>query len=295
MWVCTSWGVLMPGLRPDGTIPEGDDKVLQVRARRKKDLVMLKDKFMGEELGEIFSMPHTDYEWRAYCTLEAWGKALAQIGMDIDYVKFKETAEKKYNDHELHSLYLSMWSTIFSHLSLQSHQDDYWSWSGAGIHGTVGKYGTTYGGTGSFSTGRKGKKVKGKNRSAGNRSYYTPDAKGYYTPDQDPATFLRRNPWWSDNEDPYINDDDDLGLGGYTEFLEKTLSGDDSADSFASLFEAFEDLDPAEKPVFKSDNSNEIDHVYCDHGISKSAKKRCRARWRRYARTRVQRQFGSVR
>lgn len=126
MWVFAPFGILMPALRPPHTVAPNDDRVLQVRARRRKDLQILKDKYMPE-LGEIFQLPNTDYEWRAYCTLEQWGAALAKIGMDIDYVKFKEQSEKKYGDRQLYSLYNRLWSVIFGALSSKKHQDDYWS------------------------------------------------------------------------------------------------------------------------------------------------------------------------
>jgi hypothetical protein len=287
MWVMTSFGVLMPGLRPEGKIPEGDNRTLQVRARRKKDLEILKSKYMGDELGDPIALPYTDYEWRAYCTPEAWGRALAKIGSSIDYVKFKETAESKFHDKELHDLYLSIWSTIFHHLSEPEHQTSYWSsgtgTGGYGLTGAVGKYGSTYGGTGNFSGGRvNSKKKKAKNRQAG---------QSRYTHDQEPTSFLGKQPWWADvdEEDPYRNERDHLGMDGYGEFIERAeamnaLRVPGEQDNFESLLSQFEDLD-VEKPVFKS--ANEIDHTYCDHGISKSAKKRCRSRWRRYARSRV--------
>lgn len=289
MWVCTSFGVLMPGLRPAHTVPEGDNRTLQVRARRKKDLEILREKYMGDDLTESIALPHTDYEWRAYCTPQAWGRALAKIGEDIDYVKFKETAETKYKDKDLHDLYLSMWATIFSHLSTTTHQADYWS---GGLSGSKGKYGTTYGGTGNFSYGGK----KGKHRKAGTRGYskgsgYAATGTGYpaYDPDLDPGTYLGQRPWWADAEDdghhyPY-QDEDDLGL--YGDLVERgviveTLRTEEVPDTFNSLLAALEMMDPYHRPKLLP--SGDIDHVYCDHGISKSAKKRCRARWRREAR-----------
>lgn len=308
MWVCTSFGILMPGLRPPHTVEPGDTKVLQVRARRKKDLEILRDKYMGDTLGEIFSLPHTDYEWRAYSTLEDWGKALAQIAMDIDYVKFKETAETKFHDKDLHDAYMSMWGTIFSKLgSWKRFKSD----SGWSLSGQVGKYGSTYGGTGNFYTGgttsKKKNKKKGKHRQAGT-SRWQDSIPTAYDPAQDPYAYLGQRPWWADDdpdydrrnqtptgtgwaecENPYRNDDDDLGLGGYDQYIARleTIDSGRGSDSFSALLDQFDDLDPNEKPVFKSEN--EIDHTFCDHGISKSAKKRCRARWRRYAKARVTR------
>jgi hypothetical protein len=298
----TSFGIFMPGLRPAHTIKEGDDKVLQVRARRKVDLDRLRDKYMKDDLGESISLPYTDYEWRAYCTLEAWGRALALIAEDIDYVKFKETAEKVWDDHELHGAYLKVWSTLFSHFSSWEHQDDYW---GQGLTGSVGKYGSTYPGTGTFSTtvgGGSYRKSKGKKGQKKEEGKYSSTGGG-------------RQPWWADAENTgtsshwwddyeyYDAPDDEAGAQAridaerdFEEELNSLKRGSGRQDSdinFENLYEMLEDLDPALKPVITADG--QIDHLYCDHGISKSAKKRCRARWRRYAKQRVKREFGAVR
>jgi len=120
-------GMYMPALRPPHTVPEGDDRLLQIRSRRKIDLERLRDELLPE-LGPTIRLPHTDYEYRAYCTHEQWARALAQAAFDIDYVKFKEQAEHKYGDVQLHNTYTSMWYTVFSTLSTKRHQNDYWSW-----------------------------------------------------------------------------------------------------------------------------------------------------------------------
>lgn len=303
MWVMTSFGIFMPGLRPEHTVPEGDNRVLQVRARRKIDLERLRDIYMGDDLGDSISLAHTDYEWRAYCTLEAWGRALAKIAMDIDYVKFKETAEKKFDDHDLHGAYLKIWSSLFSHFSTPAHQDDYW---GSSVYGSVGKYGTVYGGTGNFTYSdyeAEGKGKKGKKKGAGSRYASTGGGRQPWWADADSAP--QTTHWW-DDEDAYRNDIDDLGLGRKAEadaerdFREELAAlkrgngrGSGGSVNFDNLYEMLIDMDPALKPVI--DASGQIDHLYCDHGISKSAKKRCRARWRRYAVDRKVREFGDPR
>lgn len=132
MWVMTSFGILMPGLRPPHTVPAGDNRLLQVRARRRRDLEILRDEYMGDALGEVVRLPHTDYEYRAYCTHEAWAAALAAIAMDVDYVKFKPTTESRYHDPELHGVYNRVWSLLFTALSTPRHQREYWTGAGRG-------------------------------------------------------------------------------------------------------------------------------------------------------------------
>lgn len=126
MWVCAPCGMYMPALRPPHTVPCDDDRLLQIRSRRIIDLRRLKAEYLPE-LGDIIELKYTDYEYRAYCTHEQWAAALAKMAMDIDYVKFKEQSEKKYNDTELHNTYVRMWGTVFSALSSKKHQSTYWS------------------------------------------------------------------------------------------------------------------------------------------------------------------------
>jgi hypothetical protein len=111
MWVMTSFGIFMPGLRPAHTIPAGDDRLLQIRARRIHDLAVLRAEYLPG-LGDIIQIEHTDYQYRAYCTHAQWADALAKLAMDIDYVKFKDTTEKKYHDKALHNLYNILWGKI---------------------------------------------------------------------------------------------------------------------------------------------------------------------------------------
>lgn len=123
MWIMTSWGILMPSVRPAETIPEGDDKVIQIRARRYVELYRLKKMYMPK-LGEIIFMPNTDYEYRVYCTHAELGEALVKISADIDYTKFKPTTED-YNDKELHSAYNAIWGILYDRFSTNRYLDKY--------------------------------------------------------------------------------------------------------------------------------------------------------------------------
>ncbi len=125
MWIMTSFGILMPSVRPAGTIPPGDERHIQVRARRRKDLEILKAEYMGDKLGEIQALVGTDYEYRAYCTRVDWAETMAKMSLDIDYTKFKPTTDR-YKDHSLHALYLSMWGMILNRLSTKEYQTAYW-------------------------------------------------------------------------------------------------------------------------------------------------------------------------
>lgn len=200
MWICTPFALLMPSLRPANTVPAGDNRLIQVRARRRIDLTRFRDLYMPE-LGEIIEIPHTDYEVRAYCTHEQLAAAVAKVVMDIDFVKFKPTTER-FKDHQLHNAYNAMWGAAFRILSTKKHQREYWGLEAARYR-----------------------------RSSTGRGRITP-------PTID----------WSD-----IEDDEKL-----SDLVPK--SWDDEVPT-----------------VTRMPNGN-IDHSFCDHSATKSARRRCRER-----------------
>jgi hypothetical protein len=108
----TSFAILMPAQRPAGTVPVDDNRTIQVRTRRRKDLEILRDEFMGDELGPTIATPQMDYNFRAYCTPQAWARACYDLALEVDFEKFKPTTESKYDDADLHSVYNSIWSTV---------------------------------------------------------------------------------------------------------------------------------------------------------------------------------------
>jgi hypothetical protein len=216
MWLCTPFGMFMPALRPAGTIPAGDSRLLQIRSRRRIDLERLRSQYLPE-LGPTIQLPHTDYEYRAYCTHEQWASALARMALDIDYVKFKEQAEKQYGDHQLHHTYTAMWGTVFRKLSTKQHQQDYW---------------------GQFyppkQKGTKNGKGKGKHTTqpalSGIDWHDVPDARPRRQSDEQPLIDSVPAEW--DDEIP---------------------------------------------TVVRMPNGN-IDHSFCDHAATKSARRRCRTK-----------------
>lgn len=125
MWVMTSFGIFMPSLRPAEHVPKGDERLLQIRARRHRELAILKAEYMPEA-GEIIYMRKTDYEYRIYCTHEEWALVMARLAMDIDYVKFKDTTSR-YNDEKLHSAYLRIWSLLYVTFSTNKLFDRNWT------------------------------------------------------------------------------------------------------------------------------------------------------------------------
>jgi hypothetical protein len=122
MWIATGFGFLMPAVRPAKTIRFGDDRTLQVRARRARDLDLLRAEYMQGKLGPTLHTPDKDYEYRAYCTPEAFAFAVAQMVMGIDYLKFKPTSLDRYEDAELHSMLNRIWSVVSQSMSTATHR-----------------------------------------------------------------------------------------------------------------------------------------------------------------------------
>lgn len=116
MQIFFSGGIIMPALRPPHTVPEGDDRLIQVRARRIVHLRRLKARYLPE-LGDIIEIKGTDYEYRAYCTHEQLASALALMALEIDYVKSKSQAMVQYNDKELYDTNNAVWGTIYARMS----------------------------------------------------------------------------------------------------------------------------------------------------------------------------------
>lgn len=117
MIVATHMGMYMPALRPDWEkcLRHGEPE-LQVRSRRRIDLLNLRAfmQTMGLEVGDVIQLPNTDYQFRVYCTRAAWGWALQMLAEEIDYTKFKDTPAKKHGDNALTNCYTKMWSAIFN-------------------------------------------------------------------------------------------------------------------------------------------------------------------------------------
>ncbi len=112
MWICTGFGMFMPVLRPkelfDKNFPD-DPRTIQIRARREKELDMLRELYMPD-LGANVATPDRDYNFRAYCTPEVAADGFAKAIREINYEHFKETSETVYHDKPLHDVYMRIWS-----------------------------------------------------------------------------------------------------------------------------------------------------------------------------------------
>lgn len=144
MWAMTSFGILMPAIRPPHTVAFGDDRTMQIRARRARELDILRAKYMPGKLGPNLHTPDKDYEYRAYCTPEAFALAMARMVTEIDYLKFKPTTDR-YADNDLHSCYNRIWSVVLNELSTDKHRFEYWHSQSGTVHTSSSKKPTSKG------------------------------------------------------------------------------------------------------------------------------------------------------
>lgn len=109
MMVATNWGVFEFGKRDMQFRDADDPRDMQIRARCAGHLAALREHFPG--LGEtvFLGMGVADFQFRVYITKEQMAQMMAELVLQIDYIRFKEGAAK---DHRLHGVLSAMWSTL---------------------------------------------------------------------------------------------------------------------------------------------------------------------------------------
>lgn len=109
MMVATNWGVFEFGKRDNQFRDADDPRDMQIRARCAGHLAALREHFPG--LGEtvFLGMGVADFQFRVYITQELLAEMMADLVLQIDYIRFKEGAAK---DHRLHGVLSAMWSTL---------------------------------------------------------------------------------------------------------------------------------------------------------------------------------------
>lgn len=128
MWVFADFGLLMPASVPaldakgltksdradlaryteDGTYD------LQVRARVKSHLHRFMNMYMedGSFNPEIQETPHMDYNFRFYTTRKAFAEGMGRAIAEIDYEKFKPTAERYTDGKRYHDVLNAIWGSV---------------------------------------------------------------------------------------------------------------------------------------------------------------------------------------
>jgi 8-oxo-dGTP pyrophosphatase MutT (NUDIX family) len=123
MWTLTPFG-FFSAVRKHG------DAHLTIRARVAADLDALRVRC--PTLSPTVSGGGTDYPFRATCSPEAWGDALAAMGRDIDYANFKDEVARRQG-HARAKVYGGVWSHLLSLESQSSRAVEFGdSWGGRG-------------------------------------------------------------------------------------------------------------------------------------------------------------------
>lgn len=87
MWMFTKFGFYSVVQKP------GED-CLTVRARVREDLDRLRSRGLPD-LGETLDNAGTDYPYRAHVSHEAFGEALKNIALQLDYSNFKNALNRE--------------------------------------------------------------------------------------------------------------------------------------------------------------------------------------------------------
>jgi len=121
-WIFLSDSMLMPSLAP---MDKADPKLtlgrrtMQVRGRLRSHLENFIENYgEGLDISEVEDTPFADYTCRFYATPEAFAEAMKRAMLDIDYRKFKDTAERPRKKtgkvpekaKEYHSVLMTIWS-----------------------------------------------------------------------------------------------------------------------------------------------------------------------------------------
>lgn len=288
MWIAASFGFLMPAIRPVDTVPYGDERTMQIRARRSKDLDILRAKYMRGKLGPSIHTPHMDYEFRAYCTPEAFALAVAQMVTEIDYKKFKPTT-LDYGDHQLHKVYNSIWSVVIDGLSTQQHQDEYWGTSSGKPKPAKGgkhrqKTVSTQRGPKVYQTSSTGyPKVVGSSSSAGSLDLTIDGALAEYDRYQD---WLREHANPGHRDTSATRDD----AARVPDVIDAEWADDDTlsppADAIDDILVQVDALENEIAEILVV-GRQQIDHSRCHHADTASARGRCRGKNRKAEMRRV--------
>lgn len=128
MMIATNWGVFEIGMRPENTIPHGDTREMQIRARSEDHLDALRAHF--PMLGDTITLNwgKMDFPYRAYISRTNLVLLLAGLESTVDYVQFKKDAVTP----RLHGLLSRLWSahlaaypegSVYSAKSWWKHSD----------------------------------------------------------------------------------------------------------------------------------------------------------------------------
>jgi hypothetical protein len=114
MWLITNFGFFSVVEKPED---KGED-TLTIRARSKKDLEQLKNKYLPL-MGGIRESDLSDYRYRATASRDDIAKAFMQAVQDIHYSNFKDEV-KKEQGYGRANVYGWVWDSLYT---IQTEED----------------------------------------------------------------------------------------------------------------------------------------------------------------------------
>lgn len=123
MWIFADFGLLMPSTIPTSVLERADTPAiveavergwtLQVRGRIAEHVQHFMDTYMEPgTFSVLYKTPDMDYNVRFYTTHEEFNKGLSKAVLEIDYTKFKPTAERYAWGRPYHNVLNSIWSVL---------------------------------------------------------------------------------------------------------------------------------------------------------------------------------------
>ena len=113
MWLFTKFGFYSIARKKF----EGSDKPIQVRARRKKDLLNLKNQLRFDE--DIKYSPKSDYRYRLPVDEKELVRIMLFISENLDYQNFKRSIHNKHDQHDKINFYNQIWKVMYNYQQTQ--------------------------------------------------------------------------------------------------------------------------------------------------------------------------------
>lgn len=112
MWLFTTFGFFSVVAERENAKNPPEKHLLVVRARVKKDLERLKDKYLPNA-SDILEIANRDYPYRVYAWKSDFQRAMPKIVEDVTYHNFKSEVEAK-DSLEREQMYAQVWSVMYN-------------------------------------------------------------------------------------------------------------------------------------------------------------------------------------
>lgn len=114
MWLFTQYGFYSVVCARDlaGNPTRVDPDTLMVRARSRKHLETLQNRFPQLAASKITESLNTDYRFRMVVTKTIWAEVARELAAEIDYGNFKERAERRSHDDRYVDALHAVWGVM---------------------------------------------------------------------------------------------------------------------------------------------------------------------------------------